>query len=156
METPPIILKSGEGLPASFGGKIIILKTVGAETHNMFSLMEYILPARGKGSGFHIHKTFEKSIYILEGSLIIRIEDQIIEATPGMFVMIPRGSAHDFMNPNDYRVQFLMQFTPAGFEQLFIEMSKVDTSKPDAAKKIAEIRSRHDVIDVPIDWISEL
>lgn len=149
-------LSLDEGLDASFGSKKILLKATAKDTGGAFSLMDYKLHPYSCGHALHYHAEFDKSLFVLEGRLIVRINDKIIEAQPGSFVFVPRMAHHDFYNPDATPNRFLMQFSPGGFEGLLIEMSKLRPEDFKDKEKLAEIRSRYDVVDLPGNWVEEL
>ena len=151
----PLIFPATEGLDASFGSKKIYLKATAQDTNGAFSFMEYILDPHKCGHALHYHETFDKTIFVLEGRLLIRINDDIIEAKPGSFVFVPRMAHHDFYNPLSTPTQFLMQFTPGGFEELLIAMSKLQPEDFNDTQKIEAIRKNFDVVDLPGNWVEE-
>lgn len=42
----------------------------------------------------HVHELLEESFYVLEGSFSFTCGDRTIQAQPGSFVLVPRGTPH--------------------------------------------------------------
>jgi oxalate decarboxylase/phosphoglucose isomerase-like protein (cupin superfamily) len=63
----------------------------------------------------------DETFYVLEGRPTFRIGDRTIEAGPGDFVNIPRGTLHNFHNGTDETLRMVLTFTPAGIEHFFQE-----------------------------------
>lgn len=65
----------------------------------------------GMTSGWHHHGDHETVIYVASGAL--RMEagpagSQVIEATAGDFVLVPRGAVHREGNPSDARSELII------------------------------------------------
>jgi Cupin domain len=104
----------------------------------------------------HMHSHEDEFSYVLEGEIGARVGDQEILATPGSYIIKPRGMPHTFWNDGTKPARLLEIISPAGFEKYFAEMSealRVDGT-PDA-EKIGEIASRYGLI-YEMDWIPEL
>ena len=69
----------------------------------------------------HIHHREDESFYVREGTLAIRMGDRTVNAAPGDFVHIPRGTVHCFKNTGNGHAKMLVTFTPAGMEKFFEE-----------------------------------
>jgi quercetin dioxygenase-like cupin family protein len=57
-------------------------------------------------------------IYVLDGTLRVRLGDQVEEASAGAFVFVPRGTPHTWEVRGD-SIRFLVVLAPAGLEELF-------------------------------------
>ena len=55
------------------------------------------------------------------GNINVKIGDETIEGKPGSFVRIPRGTPHTFWNTGSTPAKLLAIFSPAGFEEFFVE-----------------------------------
>jgi quercetin dioxygenase-like cupin family protein len=79
-------------------------------------------------------------MYILEGEYEIRCANQLIKATSGTFVFLPRQVSNSYRNITDSSATFLYITSPGGFER-FIEqvdlMSKSDYPDMDKMVKAA-------------------
>jgi quercetin dioxygenase-like cupin family protein len=74
-----------------------------------------------EGPPLHTHVREDEVLYVLQGRLRVRLDEEIQEAPAGSFVFIPRGVPHSWQNVGDDQVRFLVVFTPAapGMEQFF-------------------------------------
>jgi quercetin dioxygenase-like cupin family protein len=81
---------------------------------------ELSVPPAG-GPQPHIHHREDESFYVREATLAIRIGDRTVNAAPGDFVHIPRGTVLCFKNTGTGPAKMLVTFTPAGMEKVFEE-----------------------------------
>jgi quercetin dioxygenase-like cupin family protein len=64
----------------------------------------------------HIHDDHVDSFYVLEGEVEFTVDDDVVRAGPGTFVMAPPGTRHGFRNPGPGRARVLNLHAPdAGF-----------------------------------------
>lgn len=102
-------------------GQLITFLAIGEETDGRFSLLrvqgsqENVFPA-------HYHTREDETIYLLNGELTVHAGGEELHVHPGEMVAIPRGLEHDVRHVSA-QVTYLVQFTPAGFEHYFHEMS---------------------------------
>jgi quercetin dioxygenase-like cupin family protein len=94
-------------------------KVRGAQTGGTVTVLEAVAP-RG-GPPLHRHTDADEFIYVLEGQLRGRLDEQLLDAPAGSFVFIPKGLAHTWQNASDGPARFLGVFAPAspGMEEFF-------------------------------------
>ena len=92
----------------------------GDESGGAYFSMYALVPPNG-GPPPHIHEHEDETFYVLEGRPTFRIGDRTIEAGPGAFVNIPRGTLHNFHNGTDETLRMVLTFTPSGIEHFFQE-----------------------------------
>ncbi len=92
----------------------------GAQSDGAYFIMEAIVPPEG-GPPPHIHHREQESFYVLEGTLDIKMDDKVVQATAGDFVHIPRGTVHAFRNSGTESARLLLIFSPGGMERFFEE-----------------------------------
>ena len=93
----PIIRQGGEGQQMWFaGGGAFTWKATSAETGGSFLLMEDRMEG-GKVTPLHSHPNQDEAIYVLDGELLVHVEDEQHRVGPGGFFFAPRGVAHAFM-----------------------------------------------------------
>lgn len=113
-------VQTGTG-PAYWGpGDEVTFLITGEETGGAVFVSEISVPPAG-GPPPHIHHREDESFYVREGTLAIRMGDRTVNAAPGDFVHIPRGTVHCFKNTGNGRAKMLVTFTPAGMEKFFAE-----------------------------------
>jgi mannose-6-phosphate isomerase-like protein (cupin superfamily) len=115
-----IILGPGEGKTVNVPGIPITFKATKADTGGAYTLTEETVI--GEGPPQHIHKVEDEAFYVLEGEVGIKIGEQIVQAVPGSFVLVPRGTVHTFGNIGTTPAKVLSIISPAGFEQFFAEV----------------------------------
>ena len=64
----------------------------------------------------HVHEDHADSFYVLEGVVEFTVEDEVVLAGPGTFVLAPPGTRHGFRNPGPGKARVLNLHAPdAGF-----------------------------------------
>jgi quercetin dioxygenase-like cupin family protein len=130
--TTPYRLASGEGLADVWWktGRVTV-KTSAGETAGGFSQVEISDP-RGTAPPMHIHHHDDEAFYVLEGELTLFADGERIDAGPGDYVFVPRGTNHAYLVRSEL-ARVLVTFSPAGFEGVFVEAGTVVTgSEPPA------------------------
>ena len=131
-----IVLDIGEGERAG----ATMIKAARPE----LSLIEFEVKPGG-GVQPHYHKGHSDSFYILEGELEVHVGDEVVTATPGMYVLAPPGAVHFFRNVSATPARVLNLHTPGGFAEYRLELEALHKKgiAPDAA-----FYERHDIFDV--------
>jgi mannose-6-phosphate isomerase-like protein (cupin superfamily) len=115
-----VTLGPGEGQTIQVPGHPITYKARKEDTGGAYALLEAIVA--GDGPPQHIHQAEEEAFYILEGEVNVQIGERTIQGTAGSFILIPRGTLHTFWNAGSTPAKLLVIFSPAGFEQYFVEV----------------------------------
>lgn len=102
--------------------QLITFLTIGDDTGGQFSLLRIHCGEASGQQPAHIHTREDETIYLLEGEVTITASGEELRMRPGDTVTIPRGIAHT-MRHDTAGAQYLLQFSPAGFEGYFYEMS---------------------------------
>ena len=100
-----------------------MIKASTADTNGQLTVVEVTEPP-GAEAPLHVHHREDEAFYVLEGSATIYVGDEIaVEARPGDFAFGPRDVPHRYtVGPDGCRMLFIC--TPAGFEDLVINMSR--------------------------------
>jgi quercetin dioxygenase-like cupin family protein len=85
----------------------------GAQSGGACFIFEGATPPGG-GPPPHVHHQEEESFYLLQGSLTIQVAGRTLQASPGDFVHIPRGTVHSFRNEGKVDAKLLTTVSPAG------------------------------------------
>ena len=93
----------------------------GQETNGRYFLMEGIVPPGG-GPPPHIQTREEEGFYILEGTVRFWVDGEVIDASVGTFLHVPRGMLHSFRNESNETARVLFFFAPSGIEEMFSRM----------------------------------
>jgi len=122
-ESSGVVLNPGEGKRSSVLADSYTFKASSADAGGAYSLTEITTVADGPPP--HIHKTEEEAFYALEGEGNVQIGEDEVRATPGSFVIIPRGVVHTFSKAGTAPAKLLVIISPAGFERFFQEIDGV-------------------------------
>ncbi|MGH2317762.1 cupin domain-containing protein [Planococcus sp. SE5232] len=70
----------------------------------------------------HLHTNEDEYFFLLEGEVTYVVSDEVIHASPGTYIHIPRGVQHAFSVKTD-KAKVLAFICPAGLEKFFKKMS---------------------------------
>lgn len=120
MESRPIYVPARTGPAYWTLGSMWRFLVTSEEAGGSYSTMELTVPP-GEGANRHHHDDAEEQFYVLEGNVTFWVGDQTIEASPGDFIHIPRGTVHSFENGTTH-ARLLATFGPGtGVEKIFQE-----------------------------------
>jgi quercetin dioxygenase-like cupin family protein len=95
----------------------------------------------------HLHRAMEESFFVLDGDFTFTVGEERVEAGPGCYVLVPRGTRH-LVTAGADGGQCLVLMVPGGQEDLFFELSRLG---PDALRDPAvraAISARYDSVPV--------
>lgn len=98
-------------------GGLCLIKAAGEQTGEQFALTEQLMP-KGMSTPIHVQPDEDELFYVLDGEMTFYLEGELIPASRGMLVCIPRGAAHGFRVESE-SARFLVLNTPAGHERWF-------------------------------------
>ena len=101
------------------GGTYTILVS-GEQTRGRYTLIDMIVPPGG-GPPPHRHD-FEEMFTILEGEIELTFRGEAHHASAGVTVNVPANAPHFFKNTSDKPARLLCMCSPAGQENLFMEV----------------------------------
>jgi mannose-6-phosphate isomerase-like protein (cupin superfamily) len=107
------ILLPGGGTQLEARGSEMLFKAVGATTGGRFSLMDRMIPPRGRAPVAHRHPDALEMFVVLEGSLTFTLDDQDTVVGAGGCVIVPGGTSHTFVNASDEPARTLIIHAPA-------------------------------------------
>lgn len=70
----------------------------------------------GDGPPLHVHLDEDDAFYILEGEIVMIVEEDEIVVGPGTFVLVPPGVGHTFANRTQGIARIVNVHAPAGFD----------------------------------------
>jgi len=118
MKAIPIILAAGCGRAYECGPMRAVFKADEAETSGRYSVSEWTVAPHSSGSGPHSHEENDEIFLVTEGTMVVRVGDEWVEAPRGTFLRIPAGVVHDFENRTDQPATLFNVFIPGGFEHM--------------------------------------
>jgi mannose-6-phosphate isomerase-like protein (cupin superfamily) len=155
MAANPIVLAAGEGRTVHVGGEVFTFKVTGTETGGAFDLFEMTI-APGGGPPLHIHRTHDETYRMLEGRLTVQLGTERVTLTEGMFVFVPRGTPHAFLNSGATPARMLLTMTPASWDTLLQVLIPTTTGQyelpanwPDIARDLMQ-KNDTEVIGPPL------
>tara|TARA_R110002110_G_scaffold10551_4_gene51955 strand:- start:175 stop:654 length:480 start_codon:yes stop_codon:yes gene_type:complete len=99
----------------------------GNDTDGRYSLLEWTVAAVNESEtsprdyGPHLHRRYEETFHIQEGSLEFLIGEHVVTLNTGDFVRVPPGTKHGYLNVSGAPVKMLVMFSPGGMEELFLK-----------------------------------
>ena len=88
----------------------------------------------------HLHRNDDEAWYVLEGTLCVRVGNDVVEARAGSAVFVPRGTVHTYWNPGTTLVRYLIVMT-SNIYSLIQEIHAMTDRSPAA---MAAVFERHD------------
>jgi mannose-6-phosphate isomerase-like protein (cupin superfamily) len=88
----------------------------------------------------HLHRNDDEAWYVLEGTLCVRVGKDIVEATAGAAVFVPRGTPHTYWNPGPGLIRYLLVMT-SNVYSLIQDIHAMTDRSPDALGAVFE---KHD------------
>ena len=141
-----VVIAPGEGYSISLCGLGIIHKLSGEDTEGSFAIVEHPLQPGALAAPPHTHLNEDEFSLVLEGEVGVQIGERVFRATPGTYIVKPRGVPHTFWNSGTQPARIMEIISPAGFEKYFEEIAEVVSAAaggpPDRAK-ILEIAARY-------------
>jgi quercetin dioxygenase-like cupin family protein len=149
------MLSPREGKSVWLGGLGVDFKIAGEQTGGLFSIVEHPIDP-GVLVPPHTHTREDEFSYVLEGEVGARIGDQVLQATPGCYIVKPRGVLHTFWNAGPQPARLLEIISPAGFEKFFMELADLlGGDGPPDFEKIAQLGNRYGQT-YDMNWVPEL
>jgi len=144
-----IILEPGEGTAVLIPGTPMNHKLSSADTGGNLSVIELIL--EGAGPPPHIHHGEDEAFYVLEGEVNFQVGERVVKAIEGSFVFGPKDIPHSFSLPSEQPAKVLVMFSPAGIEELFVEVMAPPEpkSKPEYIAKIKALAPKYNLELLP-------
>ena len=104
----------------SVAGGIYTILVSGKDTAGRYSLIDMLVPPGG-GPPPHRHD-FEEMFTILDGEIELTFRGHVHRASAGSTVNVPANAPHSFKNKSEKPARMLCMCTPAGQEELFMEV----------------------------------
>lgn len=123
-----------------------VLAAGDATTRRSFTLAEFAGEA-GPWTVPHLHRGMEESFFVLEGSFNFTVGGEEIEAGPGSYILVPRGTRH-VLAAGAAGGRCLVLMVPGGQEDMFFELGELGSDSLRDPKVRAAISAKYDSIPV--------
>ena len=105
---------------------IVVLKD-GSETGGQFCLCEVSASPLTKRTFAHRHRSFDQTVVGMDGLVVWTLGGEQVVIGPGERLFIPRGTAHGFLNRQNYPARFLCVYSPAVITlRFFVELQDLE------------------------------
>lgn len=138
---PAVHLGQDDGESFRLGPLEIIVKENGAGTRMNLAVAEF------RGSTFrippHVHTEHDEAIYVLEGTMGVKLGDRTLTATAGTCFTIPVDVPHAIWNESGVRVRFLNVIVAARYLEYFREMAAAASTSLPPPEVIARVMGHY-------------
>jgi quercetin dioxygenase-like cupin family protein len=136
---------AGEGIELTAPDAVVTVKIDGAHTDDSYELFEIDAP-RGGTAPPH-REGWAKAFYVLNGRMIVQVEDEAIDLGPGSSIAIPPGALNTFtvLSPT---AKFLTLSLSGAMGRFFADLTATvpqGSPETDVGQQLQEVLSRHDV-----------
>lgn len=117
-----IIIREDEGEHILTRRKVPITVKISKAKHgidNISFCMEDMTP--GRKMRVHKHLNNDELIFIHKGEGTLTLDEEIIEVKTGTVIFVPKDTWHGLDNTGKENLLMAFQYSPAGFEEYFIE-----------------------------------
>jgi len=119
----PIIVPPSSGKELKFLG--VTHKLTLPQTGGAYYLFEAEFDPQS-GNRLHVHRYEDEIVYVLEGAIEIRLEDQKLQASAGSVAHLPKNIPHALYNPLKTPLRILAIAIPGGMENFFDDLSAAE------------------------------
>lgn len=132
-------------------GKLEIRYLVDGAGHGGLGVFEMTVAPGAIVPPPHSHAGNEECVYMLEGTLRYRVDQDVRDLQPGEWMFTPRGSVHHFINKSTATARALVMLTPDIGVRYFREVAAVVAAGgPPDRVKLMEVMARHGLMpDTP-------
>ena len=141
----PFVVPLGSGKVLKLIG--VTHKLISQQTGGGYYLFESEFDPES-GNRLHVHAYEDEVVYVMQGTIQIRLGNGRLEASEGGVAHLPKGIAHALYNPLKTPLRIVALAIPGGMEQFFDELESAmqDGSMDDA--KHREISRKYG-----IEWL---
>jgi quercetin dioxygenase-like cupin family protein len=135
----------GEGIELTLPDAVLTVKIDAEHTDGQYELFEVDAP---RGPTTPLHQTgWGKAYYVLNGRMIVRVEDEAFDLGPGSAITIPPGALHTetVLSPT---VKYLAVGLTRAMGRFFADLhAAVPHGRPieEVAEQVQQVLGRHDV-----------
>ena len=112
-------LGPGEGDARWVLDELDTIKATAAQTGGLFGFKES-KSVRGANAPLHVHEREDEACYVIQGDVTFFVGDELIPATGGSWIYLPRGVPHS-MRIDSEAAKTVWLVVPGGFESFFVD-----------------------------------
>ncbi|RYE56071.1 MAG: cupin domain-containing protein, partial [Sphingobacteriales bacterium] len=118
-----ILVREAEGTHILTGRRKIPMNIKISKTNNGVNEVSFCTEDMTPGRKMRVHKHLnnDELIFINKGEGKLTLDENVYDVKTGDVVFVPRGIWHGLDNSGSEDLRMVFQYTPAGFEQYFIE-----------------------------------
>jgi oxalate decarboxylase/phosphoglucose isomerase-like protein (cupin superfamily) len=118
-----IVVHEAEGIHILTGRRKVPMNIKISKAKNGVDGISFCVEDMTPGRKMRVHKHLDNDelIFIHKGEGTMTLDEDSIAVKTGDVVFVPRGVWHGLDNTGKENLQMVFQYTPAGFEQYFIE-----------------------------------
>lgn len=118
-----IIVRKDEGTHILTGRRKVPITVKISKAKHGIEGISFCAEEQSPGSKMRIHKHLnnDELIFIHKGEGILTLDDKSIQVKTGDVAFVPRGTWHGLHNTGKENLSMIFQYSPAGFEEYFIE-----------------------------------
>ena len=125
-------------------------KVLSESVNGSSAIVEHTLEAKSLGAPMHKHTHEDEISYVLEGELCVIQDGNVKKASPGEYIVKPRGIFHTFWNGGNERIKFIEFIVPGNFSNYFHEMEPyLVAGRPPQMDKVKETAAKYGLIVDP-------
>ena len=99
---------------------------------------------RGDAVPLHAHQHEDDVLYVIEGELTVRVDDEVLFAPGGSAITLPRGVEHSFVVESE-GARMLLVASPAGLESFLYEMGETKGADGHTLERLVGVAARYGV-----------
>ena len=145
----PVFVDAEAGREWNIFGLQIVGKIMSHETNGQYAVVISNTPPDG-GPPPHVHEHEDELFYVLEGQYEFTCGNEIMQASPGALVYLPRNLPHSFRNVGDTKGVLINTITPGGFEAFFEEIDQLPKDKPLDRQRVTTIGLKYGLKFLPV------
>lgn len=107
------IVLAGQRPPGRRGFEIVLSSEM---TGGTAALVEARVDPAMSGPPLHTHSASEETYFVVSGSLILQVDEEVVELGAGGLAHITRGTEHTWSTPAAHGAHFLTLHLPGGYE----------------------------------------
>lgn len=123
-----IVVHKDEGIKILTGRRKVPINIKISKGKNGVDSISFCVEDMIPGRKMRVHKHLENDelIFIQKGKGKLTLDDKLVEVNAGDVAFIPRGVWHGLDNTGEDNLLMVFQYSPAGFEEYFIENGTIE------------------------------